>query len=264
MQHEEAPLAGGNITAPVRVGDTVHRAAGPWTPTIHALLRHVLAQGFKGVPTPLGFDEHGREVLTYMEGEAGTYPLPAYMWSDETLAGAARLLRRYHDATASFAPPDDALWQFIYPDNRRHEVICHNDFAPYNMVFVDRRPQALIDFDTAGPGPRIWDVAYAVYRFVPLSWAGDMQALGLSDVVEQGRRLRLFCDAYGLEKRAGLLHMVRQRLQALCNVLLRGAANGNAAFQKMVDDGHVDFYRREIAAFREHKMALEELLSGGR
>ncbi|WP_290866248.1 phosphotransferase [Hamadaea sp.] len=48
------------------------------------------------------------------------------------------------------------------------EVVCHSDAAPYNTVFRSGHPVALIDFDTAHPGPRVWDVAYAVYRFVPL------------------------------------------------------------------------------------------------
>src|SRR3954451_8267209 len=261
MQHEEIPLEGGNVTSPVRIGDTVHRRSSAWTPTLHTLLRHLREQGFEGVPEPLGYDEQGREVLTYIEGEVGTYPLlPAYMWTDDALVGAARLLRSYHDATVSFVPPPDAKWQIIYPDSRRHEVICHNDFAPYNMVFREQKPYAIIDFDTAGPGPRVWDVAYAVYRFVPLSWADDMADLRLTDIREQGRRLRLFCDAYGLEKRGGLLYAVEQRLQAMCNVLLRGAANGNVAYQKMVAEGHVDFYRGEIAAFRSRKDTLERSL----
>ena len=36
---DEVVLCGGNMTPVVRVGDTVRRATGPWTPTIHALLR---------------------------------------------------------------------------------------------------------------------------------------------------------------------------------------------------------------------------------
>ncbi len=47
----------------MRVGDTVRRAAGPWTPTIHALLRHLRASGLSMVPEPLGIDEQGREII---------------------------------------------------------------------------------------------------------------------------------------------------------------------------------------------------------
>jgi hypothetical protein len=35
--------AGGGLTPVVRVGETIRRAAGPWTPAVHALLDHLAA-----------------------------------------------------------------------------------------------------------------------------------------------------------------------------------------------------------------------------
>ncbi|MFC8896586.1 hypothetical protein [Streptomyces cinereoruber] len=55
----------------VRVGDTIRRPVQPWTETVHALLRHLEEVGFPCAPRVLGFDEAGREVLEYMEGESG-------------------------------------------------------------------------------------------------------------------------------------------------------------------------------------------------
>ena len=46
-------------------GDVVHKQASPWTPTVHALLRHLEDAGFDGAPRALGFDDQGREMLTY-------------------------------------------------------------------------------------------------------------------------------------------------------------------------------------------------------
>ena len=66
----EERLEGGNVGGAVRVGDTVRRSAGPWTPAVHALLAHLEGTGFTGAPRPLGFDEQGREVLTFLEGES--------------------------------------------------------------------------------------------------------------------------------------------------------------------------------------------------
>ena len=57
-------LPGGGMSSVWRVGDTVHREAGPWTPQIHRLLSLLHAQGVTCVPAPLGMDEAGREVLT--------------------------------------------------------------------------------------------------------------------------------------------------------------------------------------------------------
>ncbi len=78
----ERPLAGG-FNGPVsRVGETVRRSAGPWTPTVHSLLSHLRARGFTLAPRPLGYDERGREVLSYLEGQVPLYPLPEWCWRD--------------------------------------------------------------------------------------------------------------------------------------------------------------------------------------
>ena len=73
-RYSEEPLPGGNVsTGVVRVGDTVRRPAGPHTAAVHALLSHLHAVGFEGAPQPLGIDELGREVLSFIPG---TVPWP--------------------------------------------------------------------------------------------------------------------------------------------------------------------------------------------
>ena len=72
-------LDGGSTGGAVRVGDTVRRAAGPWTPAVHSLLAHLADEGFAGCPRPLGFDTRGREVPSFLAGEtvgsqAAMYP----------------------------------------------------------------------------------------------------------------------------------------------------------------------------------------------
>jgi hypothetical protein len=72
-------LEGGGRTLVHRRGNTVIRNAGPWTPTVHVLLRHLETVGFGTAPRLVGsaFDADGRETLTYIEGEF-TQPGP---WS---------------------------------------------------------------------------------------------------------------------------------------------------------------------------------------
>ena len=53
----EKTLPGGNTVGAVRIGDVVHKQAAPWTPTVHALLRHLEDAGVDGVPRALGFDD---------------------------------------------------------------------------------------------------------------------------------------------------------------------------------------------------------------
>jgi len=76
------------------------------------------------------------------------------------LAGIARLTPRYHGAVADFVAPPDAAWQFTVGAPRVGELICHNDIAPWNIVFDGTRPRGLIDWDVAAPAPRAWDIAY--------------------------------------------------------------------------------------------------------
>ncbi len=76
------------------------RPAGPWTPSIHSLLRHVKNSGFGSLPSVIGsgIDEEGREMLSYIEGEF-VHPGP---WSDEAIAEVGRMLRRLHDASEHY------------------------------------------------------------------------------------------------------------------------------------------------------------------
>jgi hypothetical protein len=165
----EEPLAGGNMSRVVRVADTVRRTAGPWTATTQRLLAHVRACGLAWVPEPRGLDEQGREVLSFIEGDV-PHAMPAWVWSLPVLTDVARALRAWHDATASF-DRTGAVWQS--EPREPSEVVCHWDFAPYNCVFREGRFAGAFDFDLCAPGPRLWDLAYTAYRFVPLMPPAD-------------------------------------------------------------------------------------------
>jgi hypothetical protein len=259
---DEVSLSGGNITSITRVGTTVRREPGPWTSATHDLLRYLERAGFSGVPRVLGFDERGREILTFIEGVAGFFApgetRPANLWSDQVLIEAAAFLRRFHDATLGFQAPPAARWQMVFPDAGQHEVICHNDFAPYNCIFADGHLKAVIDFDTAGPGPRRWDLAYAAYRFVPLAASDKLPSIGAPAELNRGRRLKLFCDAYGLEQRHGLLDVIQERIDATRMMLIDGAASGNVGYQRILDEGgHIEGLRRDQAFVEEQADELQ-------
>ena len=193
MPEEAEALTGGNSNAPVRFGDRVHRVAGPWSPTIHAYLRHLRTNGVDLVPEPFGFDEQGNEVLAFLPGDVPAYPLPAVVWTDAFLLQAAGLLRRLHDASVGFTP-QGAVWQ--QPSREPAQVVSVNDFAPYNLVLEGDRITGVIDVDQASPGPRVRDVAHLAYRLVPLTAPANEDGLPSSHA-ERGRRLRLLADAYG-------------------------------------------------------------------
>jgi hypothetical protein len=219
MATDEIPLRGGTHGPVVRVGNTVRREARPSTPAVQALLRHLECAGFDGAPRTLGLDDRGREVLSFIPGDVpirrGSAVLPGYVRDEETLAGVARLLRRFHEATTGFIPPPDAAWAFQTGAPRSGDVICHNDIGPWNTVFVEGRPVAFIDFDTAAPGPRIWDVAYACYRFVPYVPDEICALIGWPAPPDRPRRLRLFCEAYGLADWSTVLDVIVRRIEVM-------------------------------------------------
>ena len=241
----EEVLSGGSMTAVVRVGETVRRTAGPWTPTVHELLRHLRASGFDRVPEPLGIDDRGREILSLLPGKVATYPLPAFAWSDATLRAVAGTLRAYHDASAAFEAPAEAVWQ--WPAHRPAEVICHNDFAPYNLMFEDGVLTGVIDFDLASPGPRIWDIAEAAYRFVPLTSPANPDAPS-PGADQQARRLEAFCSAYGDPRITppDVVETAIDKITELLDFIEREAAAGDPAQQAVLARGDVDIYRRDV------------------
>lgn len=241
----EAPLPGGGMGGAVRSGDTVRRAAGPWTPTVQRLLAHLRAAGVPGVPAPLGVDDRGRDVTGLVPGDVPAYPLPGWVWRDHVLADAAALLRRVHDASTSFDRAG-AVWRL--PAREPAEVICHSDTSPDNMVFRDGRLVALIDWDTAAPGPRAWDLAYLAYRLVPLGPAGADP--GPVPLAERRRRLDLLCRAYGGVAPRAVLDVVPVRLRALAR-FTRDRADGDARLL-----GHVALYLDDAAWVESRAAAL--------
>lgn len=247
MAHEE--ILHGGMNTVVRSGNTVRRPTGAWTPAVHALLGHVTASGFTGVPRVYGVDGDGREILEFIPGEVAHYPVPGYARTDAVLRGAAELLRSYHDATADFAPPADAVWRL--PAREPAEVICHGDPATYNCVFREGIPVAFIDVDTAHPGPRIWDAAYSAYRFVPLHAPGADE--GWIPVGEQVRRLRLFAAAYGFAdgECAALAATAAERVEWSAAFMHERAAAGETAFAGHIAAGHHLRYRADAAHIRE-------------
>lgn len=245
------------MNAVVRVGDTVRRQAGPWTPQVQRLLAHLRSQGIQEVPAPLGWDEQGREVLSFIPGQVGHYPLPEVVRRDAVLIQAARLLRRIHDATRDVAAAWMAgPWQAsLCPPV---EVICHGDFAPYNCVFAGAALVGVIDFDYAHPGSRAWDVAYALYRFAPITDPSNPDSCG--SLAEQRRRVRLFVDSYGMTDRSTVIPTTLARVAAMADFLRDGAARGDPRMLANIADGHLAIYLNDYAYLQAHQEQFQAAL----
>ena len=187
----EIPLVGGDVNPVVRVGDTVRRPPQP--SGVRALLRWYEQVGFDGAPRFLGEDESGREVLSFVEGEPAFAPVPA---GDDVVAGIGRLLREAHDAQSGFVPPPGAEWARTAVGEAA--VVAHLDLFWTNVVFRDGLPAALIDWELAGPSTRVLELGLAATYWASIRIDEQVLAWGLP-LERRGERLRLLCDAYGLD-----------------------------------------------------------------
>lgn len=252
-------LSGGAMNAPVRSGDRVRRAARESTATIHRLLRHVRERGIDWVPEPISLDGDW-EVVSFIEGEV-PHEMPCWVWSENTLREVARRMRLWHDATADF-PPEGAVWGFS--TGEKAEVICHDDFAPYNCVFRDGAFAGLIDFDLCAPGSRLWDLAYTAYRFIPImpdkpvdpdssACAGEVSPFHLEETF---RRMDAFLSAYSCGDRSFLY--TRNELLEKLSARLAAIASWTADFAEQTDNGVL---RLNAVMYRAHGAWVRGLIS---
>jgi hypothetical protein len=241
------------VTEVARAGETVRRSTGHWSDAVHALLRHFERAGFDGAPRYLGQDEQGREILSFVEGETDREP----PLEDEPLVALGALLRRMHEAQAGFERPPDSAW---FTPTLSGPVVCHGDLYPPNVVRRDGLPVALIDWDLAGPGNRLIDVASAAYHWAPLRVDGPEEL----SVADRGRRARAVCDGYGLpaEERAQLVELnlaMREHGYELHHRL--GGVERLAGWRDMWDGGSGERIRANAAWLVRHRSEIERALA---
>jgi len=256
----EIPLKGGNTAeSVVRVGNTVRRSTRESSPTVHRLLQFLETNGFAQAPRFLGLDRKNREILSYIEGRC---EIASNVWSSkQILESAARMLRSMHDMTANYPETEKDSWAYSYPDRSRHEVICHNDFGLYNLIINQDCCSGVIDFDLAGPGPRLRDVAYAAYWLVPLSMNSiDMKPFTLADIKNQHKRMRTFCTTYGIEFNSQLLSMVSEVLHHMCDEGVMLELFGENTTKKLKLEGHLKHWSMEASSFDKHRAIFENVI----
>ena len=269
MDELETPLAGGSHSEVVRVGQTVRRMRRPWSLPVQDLLLHLEREGFDGAPRALGFDDYGREVLTYIEGEVGrgdgSIPdprdrfdprRPDFVWRDNVLTHLGALLRGYHDAAATF-PWVGREW--CYEPREPVDTVCHNEAFPQNTVFRSGVPVAFIDWDSAAPAPRAWDLGVVAWWWVPFWRDEKCRAHGLpTGVAAKARRFRLLLDAYGLEPDIGIVRAGIERVSEFLGDMQQAAAEGSEHEVETERRGAYDELTLEIAWVEEHAVALVE------
>jgi hypothetical protein len=240
---DEVRLPGGNVGGAVRVGDTVRRATGPWTPAVHALLAH-LADRLPHVPRVLGFDEEGREVLSFLPGRV--IDLDAEVLSRAQLVDLVRWTRLFHAAVADFAHPGP--WRYFPIPSAT--IIGHNDIAPYNACFDGQRLSGVFDWDLSGPSTPLLELAFIAWNGVPL-WTDEL------DPVESAERLQLIAAAYGSFGPRQILQAVPARIKIMLDGIPVAAAAGDSGMVNLMAVGEPERSRATLARLIDRIPAID-------
>lgn len=229
----------------------VSRPASAWTPTVHAFLHYLRAQGLTCVPEPLGIDG-GVERLVAIEGDSGADGW-AHQHSEAGLRSAVRLLRTVHDASIGWEPPPHAVLCAPEVATDAEPVWCHGDVGPWNMVWHGDEAVGLIDWDFLHRGPRIDDVAYALRWFVPAR--DDEMALTWHHfrvVPDRRERVRVFLETYGGLPDFDVAETVAVRMEATMAIELSLAEAGVEPQRTWVAEGSQEWAAGEARWVREH------------
>ena len=207
---------------------------------MHTLLRHLEDVGFDGAPRARGFDEQGRERLTFLPGQTlgESTPWPDWLRSDHALRQVGAWLRRLHDATEAFRPAAGAVW-FTGRPWRPGLLIAHLDASPWNAVWVDGAVDAtlvgFVDWDTASPSRREDDLAFSALTWVPLLTAEVAGPAGFGDAADRHRRFRLLLDAYGYTgDPTAIRDAIIGRVERNVAMIRQFADGGEPVFQRML------------------------------
>jgi hypothetical protein len=239
MQDTEAVLLKGGRSNQevVRIEETVHRPVGEHSQFVHSLLTLLEEKGFKYSPRFLGIDEQGREILSFIDG---VVPHGDINLTEENIIQGAKVLRQFHDATAGSELAGES------------EVVCHNDFAPWNIVVDGDAVVGIIDFDNATKGERLDDFAYFIWTSINLG-----QDL---DSTTQGRKMRMLCEIYGLSDRSGLVDAVLKQQEKILEKRKHLAENDVTEEAKDYSKSKVTQIEKEIEWVRNHMVDLEKQL----
>ncbi|MGW3285070.1 phosphotransferase [Streptomyces sp. NPDC001002] len=236
---EGDPLVGGmvNAGAVFRRGGVVERPAPRTARALHAHFLALRKHGFDAAPTPVCLTADGREQLTFIPGDVALPPYPRWVMTETALRSVGSLLRRLHDVGADIAVDAGAEWPRALADPAGGIMLCHNDVCPDNVVFLDGRAEALIDFDLAAPGRAVWDLAMTARYWVPMLDPASAAALYPAGL-DAPARLRILADSYGLSphERAELPGVIEQATASCRAFVADRVADGDPVYANALSE----------------------------
>jgi aminoglycoside phosphotransferase (APT) family kinase protein len=197
------------VDGPIQVGNTARRPASNNTHFVQTVLRHLEEVGVGWAPRPLGIDDEGREVVSWIPG------VTAKSGEDVDLSELALMVRSLHDLTVGLV--------------EGCECIIHDDLQPRNVVVRQGKPVGLIDWEQARPGRRVEDVANLCWSFVEPRPGSDGRDIG--------QRWRRVADAYRLGSGNDLVAAVLTRMLNCAEDIEREAGRGSIRHGLLHDRG---------------------------
>lgn len=255
---DEIPLDEGGLEPGrvVRVGNTVRRPAGPWTPSCHHLMRFLHGQGLDFVPDPLGIDEQGRDTITYIPGRGHGWPFISEIMELDGVAALGGTATRLRRALNTYVCPADATWQFTTGRPPEGQSLQHGDLGPWNILWDSGPdPVGVIDWDMVDLGNQFYDTGMLAWFIVPFMNDDRAQTRGFPHSPDRANRLAAFAAGAGMDQRLIIKHgLAAQKEFARRICTRRHLHNGHTIWATVFDRG------LDKAADRDQEWTVGEFL----
>ena len=208
----------------IRAGETVRRPLYSWSASVHRLLRFLESVDFPA-PRVLGV-QGDQEIVSWIEGDSGSAGW-ANVIPESGLKSWGRFLRNYHDVVQDYMPPAGSSWSSGVGSCEPGEIVCHGDFGPWNAVWRDGLPVALLDWDHARPAPPLFDVTYGLEYVAP--FRTDLECISnlrYASPPNRRRRIEIFCEAYGISVPLDVVGCVARQQRETAQTVERLASLG--------------------------------------
>lgn len=236
----------GSMNRVVRIGGTVRRPQGPWSPGVHAGLLHLEEWGLDCVPRLVTTDALNREVLTYLPGRTIDGSRDAL--NNVQIAEVTSWLLRLHEALREFS--HDGPFRLAAPEGAT--IFGHNDFGVHNLCFAGNRLIGVIDWDTFGPTTVPLELAWLAWSAVPLWRPIPVEA--------SASRLQLIADTYDIDVEA-IIEAIPVRVQMLIDTICAHEESGDAGFAALFERGDHEHQARCLDGFMSRLPEIRRCLA---